>query len=222
MSFPMRLPQAQRGRRLLPAARWLLRAAVYVFSLLIGGLLFAYLSDALSFVASFVWKNTNPVAIRQAAWIAGVIVSAIGIPLGWVKVNFFGSAANKTDGTATPAPTETGSKEVQGFWPCVGFFAVAGFILGLAVAGLLVMSWFSISVSPFAPAGWSQSIQYQTREFGHGVADAPGGWTSKNPVLLRLMWMPVAILISLGAIAGIIVGTGDVVRGRKKPVTIFP
>jgi hypothetical protein len=198
----------------------LLRVGCYMFGLMMGGLVFAYLYDALTIMASFVWSNTNTVPMRPYAWIAGAVISAVGIPLGWVKISYFDRAAKGTISVAAPSNADQKSTEVRGFWPCIGFFALAGFILGVTFAGLLVMSWFSIAASPFAPAGWSQSIHHDAREFGHSIADNSGrGWTSQNPIAVQLLWMPVATLTTLGLAIGIVAGVRDTIHNRKQQVS---
>jgi hypothetical protein len=75
-------------------------------------------------------------------------------------------------------------------------------VLGFA----LDASWFSIAVSPFAPALWSESATYRetpapTDTVGQSEDDSVG-FESQNPMLFVLFLVPLITLPFLGFVMG--------------------
>jgi hypothetical protein len=65
-----------------------------------------------------------------------------------------------------------------------------GAVLGMAVAAQLVLIWFSIAVSPFAPQGWARSI--------YGVMN------TKHPLAFLLFLGPIVLFALVGAILDLV------------------
>lgn len=214
-------PAATWWPRVAQVLKWLYKAGKFAFALLLGGYVFVYLSNALGFIAFIANKHFNTDTLHHVAWVTGVVVTAIGIPLGWVKVCGLGGNWSKTE----PAePTETAPpakppKQVRGIAGNAGFFALLGLIAGISVSSLLVMAWFSISLSPFAPKSWSTSVQPISHSSSDDMMsdDAGGGFESSHPTLRRLFWMPSAILVGIGLATGAVVGAIDKIRKNNLP-----
>jgi hypothetical protein len=193
----------------------LLKAGRFVLSVLLGGLVVAYLAGFAGFLLSFGHTKITPATLQHIGWVTGVVVTIIGIPLGWVKTSFFITwDPTKPDAGPTAPPESKPAKEVKGILGNAGFFALLGLIGGILVTTVLVLTWFSISLSPFAPASWSSSVHAASPDLD-GMTDSRGsGFESSHPILLRLFWMPSAILVGVGLITGAIVGIAD--KARKK------
>lgn len=180
------------------------KAGEYVFFLLAGGLLLASMSQVIGFVGFLFPKHYNPSAVQHTAWVAGVLLFAIGRPMGWVTTNWFKGG----DSSHVPQSTSTPAKEVTSVWGTAGLLGLIGFFIGIAATTLLVLAWFSISVSPFSPENWHHSVHASD---GYG-----SGFESSNPMLIRLSWMPCAILTGLGLLGGLILGVVEKVRGAAQ------
>lgn len=205
-------------QKIQSVTRLVSRAVFCVFALLTGGVLFAYFSDALGFFASFIWKKWDAVRVRQIAWVVGVVFTAIGIPLGWVKVTFNvprdTPPAPKTEAPEPIAATAPSRKATDILKATAGL-AIGGAMLGVILGGFLALAWFSISVSPFAPESWSHSIESSTRDVTNPTMDPGAGFSTTNPLLLRLMLVPPVVLAVLGALTGLICGIIERVSQRQ-------
>jgi hypothetical protein len=81
-----------------------------------------------------------------------------------------------------------------------------GLVFGVILGFFLAASWFSISVSPFAPAAWEHSVTPVAPGGDAGPRDAGetrlGGLTTQHPLLFALFLGPPAALWLLGFVLG--------------------
>jgi hypothetical protein len=170
--------------RAVKIAKAIFKAGEYFFYLLVGGLLVAYVSQVIGFVGFLFPKHYNQSAVQHVAWVIGVIFFAIGRPMGWVKTDWFnGGDSCSSPPTTNPKP----ATEVKGVLGTAGFFGLIGLMVpGLCSSALLVLAWFSISVSPFSPASWHHSVHIASSDM-NGITDGEGGgFESSHAMLLRL------------------------------------
>ena len=195
----------------------LLRAGRFVFATLIGGSLFAYLAGNAGFLLSFFHTKSTTENLQHIGWIVGVVVTVAGIAMGRIKANFFIKWDPTRTNDSKPSQAESKpAKEANGICGNAGFFALLGVIVGVLVSTVLLMSWFSISVSPLAPASWGSSVDAVSASgLDSDIHEgASGEFSTNNPMVLRLFWMPTAMLSAIGLIVGALVGIVD--KFRKK------
>ncbi|QGQ23133.1 hypothetical protein F1728_10835 [Gimesia benthica] len=124
------------------------------------------------------------------------------------------SAATESADLATP---ESGRWKTvgkrSGVLSSVAFFGCAGGFAGLMLGGSLLLLWFSLAYSPFAPAGWAGSVKVEQRANGH-LIENERVMTTTHPVALYAFGVP----IGLGATAGAIIGGVGAALGKVEDV----
>ncbi len=212
---------------------WLFAIGGYIFALLLGGIVGAYLGgllDGLLYVSVPEWTGSG----RQIGWLLGFGLTAIGLPLGWVRIDgrrfrWPGQNGKTTDGSNTrPRKRKTRSKgdpvtSVGGIAKMAALLALFGGILGLMFGLYLGMGWMSIALSPFAPGGWFESISagYDPGSLtsSEPIRQEPGYYfTSDHPMVITLCLAPAGILALLGLLGGFVAGTWSYLRsGGEEP-----
>ncbi len=198
-------------------AHWVFTICAYSFYVLllalVGGMLGGFLDFAL------VWVNRQWAGYgTQVGWVLGAVLAAIGLPLGWVRPNdkkfSFPSPgkltrsisdrvaqrrAAKTERAANDEPSgdiRTLSDIVKGAGLCSLIFAILGLLLGMG----LIMCWFSLAMSPFAPGGWFNAIDWDSEQ-GGGMSVS-----TSDPRAALLALGPVLILGGVGFAVGAVYG----------------
>jgi hypothetical protein len=94
----------------------------------------------------------------------------------------------------------------------IGVGAAGGALLGLLLGGNLLLLWFSVAYSPFAPGGWASSISTEQIHIDSSVRERPVAATS-HPVALYALFGPIVI----GATSfALICGIGTTVQKLRK------
>jgi hypothetical protein len=154
---------------------------------------------------------------RMVGWTAGAVSTAIGMPLGWVRSDDkkWSLPSPRNLRTEVSAKTRKQRRKLSRDFRSIGdvlkgvaVWALVGGVMGFALGGALLMSWFSLAMSPFATTEWYHSIEFKSpREFHDDAsirhADRDGTViTTDDPVAMYLFFSPVLILGAAGAIFG--------------------
>jgi hypothetical protein len=110
-------------------------------------------------------------------WIIGAALGLVGIPLGKVQMDVMGKILayppwrpkrhrslsrppNLPDQDPSIALAPAPRRRLQWDTRFAVFSSIVGVVVGGLLGGILLTSWFSIAMSPFAPALWSESVTY--------------------------------------------------------------
>ncbi|HEY3392203.1 MAG TPA: hypothetical protein VGK58_05830 [Lacipirellulaceae bacterium] len=205
---------------------WLLAIGELAFGVLLFGLVGGYFGQFLDFGLYLIgvdWAGRG----REWGWILGAAAAAIGMPLGWARVDgkrFSLPSPRKLRKTISAGARRrrTKKKETYEFRNAGdvlkggGLSGLFGAILGFFLGGALFMCWFSLAMSPLAPADWSGSLEVKARphierrprrEHERGPVI-----TSDHPLPMYLWFTPVLAFGALGAAAGTIYGAAEYFR----------
>ena len=189
---------------------WVDAIAKYLFMILLAGLVGGMAGN---FIDAALGARTA--TARQWGWIAGALIAAIGYPLGYVT---YGGKKKSlpfkfSERTTTGRARWRGRRQKQlGVWKSTWSGALAGLILGLLLGAALVMVWFSIGLSPFAPEGW---LGASTSRASVGPVSGIGVHT-RNPMPVVLIFGSGGALAVVGGVGGLIFGVVSKVRRRKE------
>ena len=208
---------------------WVIAIGEYVVTVLVvalvGGMLGQFADVGLSLVGE-TWVGQG----RTWGWMLGAVSAAIGLPLGWVrrdgkKFSFPSPRALRkkvASGISERRKKKRTSHEfrtVGDVLKNVGAAGLVGAILGFLLGGALAICWFSLAMSPFARAGWFESLDFRSRrpEAHDRISrrrDEPGGMTvrTKSPAVVYLWFGPVLLLGAGGAAAGTMYGAAQYFR----------
>jgi len=220
------------NNRLAFAAEWGLKLVCYVFFILAFALAGAYFG---SFVDPLL-RHIGQEGVghgRCAGWMLGALTAAIGLPMGWVKIggkrfSFPRRAPRRRKKILPRVRKRKASEDGQGDEPTRvgevfktgGTLGLIGSVCGLFLGAYLVVIWFSLAMSPFAPGGWFESITFEQDSHRETTPlarqDEPAmSMSTKNPVAWYFFLSPVVILGAVGAISGMTLGTISYVRYRR-------
>jgi hypothetical protein len=189
---------------------------------LVGGIFGGFIDAALVFIYEE-WAGYG----RMAGWTAGAVSTAIGMPLGWVRGDVkkwslpSPRKLRKKVAAKTRKRRRRSSHDFRSVTDVVkggGVFGLTGAVLGFFLGGALLMSWFSLAMSPFAGAEWFESLEFESAREFHGESDRrheDGGGTvvtTNDPLAWQLFFGPVWILGGLGAVAGTLYGAANYVQ----------
>ncbi|MBN2138394.1 MAG: hypothetical protein JW720_11360 [Sedimentisphaerales bacterium] len=146
---------------------------------------------------------------KHWGWIVGAIVALIGVPAGQVS---FGSKISHPPWRPRPLPpdpepavSEPRAHKDRPIWVTreAMFGALGGALLGMFLGFLvLVPCWFSISMSPFAPKGWAESVSYtdpaESRDAMDRNYDEEVGAQTRHPLVFVLGLGPPVVLSPVG------------------------
>lgn len=199
---------------------WVIAIGGYVFSVLalglVGGMFGGFIDLALSFLNQQ-WVGQG----RQCGWILGAVVGAIGLPLGWVRPDdkkFSFPAPRKLRKNisdrvsqrrlektrrAKSAPDADEFRSVADVVTGGGLIGLVGTILGFVFGMCLMMCWFSLALSPFAPGGWFDAIDFASGARSHDQGGMSA--STSHPIAISLAVFPTLILGGLGLVGGTIV-----------------
>ncbi|MEQ8855220.1 hypothetical protein [Gimesia sp.] len=193
-----------------------------------GGLVFANLFGLGAFLIQEIGSDNQRAASLElyrwwmhCGWWVGVGLALTG------AVTRKRATQTKTAGEQTTADADAESADLatpeSGKWKTVGkrsgvlssiaFFGCAGGFAGLMLGGSLLLLWFSLAYSPFAPAGWAGSVKVEQRANGH-LIENERVMTTTHPVALYAFGVP----IGLGATAGAIIGGVGAALGKVEDV----
>ncbi|MEX2306577.1 MAG: hypothetical protein WD738_03245 [Pirellulales bacterium] len=204
------------------AIEWLLAVGQYVFVVLLLGLVGGYLGTFVDGGLSLLreeWGGRG----REWGWVLGAVLAAIGLPLGWIerdgkKFSFPSPRQLRKTVAAGIQPrrrkkTKTYDyRRIRDIFVGGGLLGILGAVLGLVLGLVLLMAWFSLTMSPFSPAGWLESIEFNAKieHTAHALQhDEPRrvAMRSDHPLLIYLVAWPVLVLGSLGLVVGVVNAT---------------
>jgi hypothetical protein len=208
--------------------------AFYLFGILVLGLIGAYFANIVDGVLAMMGVPFAGHA-RPWGWVLGALLAAIGMPLRWMEINGKKLTLRpKPSRRHTPTTPESESCSVKAkatppdneeaprfreVFKMVGIFGLIGLMLGALLGGVLAMAWFSLAMSPLAPEGWFESIQFGG---GHAAGsdfsdDTHADMTTKHPLVLWLFLSPMAGLAALGVMLAIIYAIYVYARHLARP-----
>lgn len=169
---------------------------------------------------SFSWAHVG--------WIGGALIAFLGALTGHVRF-FRGHAENVDSGetnekvlgrseiaAATPELLTDDHSQVHvvtmGPVKTIAIFTLAGLILGMVLGASLVVPWFSIAYSPFAPQGWQESVKVEQKRTP-GTPVKRNVHTSSHPVIAYLFLVPAG----LGAVVGGTIATAGLIAASMTP-----
>ncbi|MFH1923230.1 MAG: DUF3592 domain-containing protein [Planctomycetota bacterium] len=201
---------------------WVIAIGGYLFVVLalglVGSMLIGGVVDAVLWFLNEQWVGLG----RQCGWLLGGLVGAIGLPLGWVRPdgkkfsfpapkklseNISNSVSRRRRKKTGRAKSDPDAHEFRFLSDVVTGGLLIGFvvtILGFVLGMGLMMCWFSLAMSPFAPGGWFDAIDFVSDARSH---DQDGvGVTTSNPIAISLAIFPTLILGALGFLGGTTAG----------------
>ncbi len=149
-------------------------------------------------------------AVRHWLWIGGAVLAAIGYPLGWITINGYAFSFSKKDHNKKQETETTSTSEPQEFGapakvlPSAAMFGFFGAFLGLFLGGSLLLIWFSLSMSPWPPEGWLESLSAESADLSapRGSRGREGGLTTRHPIAMYCFLGPIVVLGTLGVFIG--------------------
>lgn len=195
----------KQGDRLFEFSFLIVKCYQYVVVVFLGALIGGWLGSAGDLAIRFL-EIESPVVVRHACWIALGIITAVGYPLGWVKVNgkrfkLFEDKA-RTKSREKDIPQEKG--EPSKIIPSALFFALVGAFIGLMFGGSLTLTWFSVAISPWPPEGWLEAVSSSGPDVtaAIGSMEREGGMTTDHPIAAWLFFGPILTLAAMGLVIG--------------------
>ena len=153
----------------------------------------------------------RPLTWNHVGWIGGTLLAFFGAVTG--RLRFFnGSSPDggagteaKSEVSAAPKPLKKIAEDdrsdevvmVTGPIKTIFVLTLIGSLVGVIAGASLVVPWFSIAQSPFAPKSWHESIKMERQQVP-GSSVKRKVYTSSHPVVIKLFFYSAA----LGAAAG--------------------
>lgn len=142
-------------------------------------------------------------------------MGAIGYPMGWIKISGHAFKLSRNDDNKKQQTQESlGNEPTEIDMPAKVFssaamFGLLGAFLGVSLGGSLLLIWFSLSMSPWPPAGWLESVSIKFADLSsadqsavRGSLQRNGGMTTSHPVAIYCFLGPVVLLGTLGVFIG--------------------
>jgi uncharacterized membrane protein YeaQ/YmgE (transglycosylase-associated protein family) len=188
----------------------------------VGGFLGANLAGL---VGALVVSKHTAAAVQpwvHGGWCFGTAVAFFGAVTGRMRfINGTSQQSTRPAGERANAagPTSTGLwQESPTFRERVKGGLVLGLIggfLGAMLGGSLLMFWFSLAYSPFAPKSWVSSVKVE-RDDSRGAVPRRHLHTTNHPVALGLFGVPVLIGATAGSLAGFAFVRPTPAAGRRR------
>jgi|TARA_B110000495_G_scaffold36848_1_gene29578 hypothetical protein len=158
--------------------------------------------------------------VRHWLWIGGAVFGAIGYPMGWITINGHAFKLSRNDDNKKQQTQESlGNEPTEIDVPAKVFssaamFGLLGAFLGVSLGGSLLLIWFSLSMSPWPPAGWMESVSVKSADLSSvylssadqsavdGSLQRNGGMTTSHPIAIYCFLGPVVLLGILGVFIG--------------------
>jgi hypothetical protein len=90
----------------------------------------------------------------------------------------------------------------------IGVGSLAGALLGLFLGGSLLLLWFSITYSPFAPAEWVESVSLEKQPIDGALRERRVA-TTRHPIALYAFVGPIVVGAAAG---GLLAGTDTAIQ----------
>lgn len=194
------------------------KSAIWAYGVLfmtaVGGLLGAQLAGL---IGAMVFPSDHTGVQAQAwihgGWYAGTLLAFVGAVTGRLRFISGGSVVRPTKAgkqatesspePPTPPAPEPNRRRTQptGVLRAAGTLGLIGGFVGMFFGCSLLVFWFSLTYSPYAPKTWRSSVAVKMDRTRPGEPRRPV-MTTSHPVALGLVAVPAA----LGATAGIVGG----------------
>ena len=140
--------------------------------------------------------------------------------MGWITINGHAFKLSPNDDNKKQQTQESlGNEPTEIDVPAKVFssaamFGLLGAFLGVSLGGSLLLIWFSLSMSPWPPAGWLESVSVKSAELSSadlssadqsavdGSLQRSGGMTTSHPIAIYCFLGPVVLLGTLGVFIG--------------------
>ncbi|MCA9017508.1 MAG: hypothetical protein KDA77_19450 [Planctomycetaceae bacterium] len=197
-----------------------------LLAMAVGGLVFANLFGLGAFLVQEISSDHQRAPATEifqwwmhCGWLVGVGLALVGA-FSKKRTSKKRSAARQAETDNEPedlAIPESGNWNTIGkrssIFSSIGFFGFAGGFAGLMLGGSLLLFWFSLAYSPFAPAGWASSVNVEQRADSLLVENQEV-MTTTHPVALYAFGIPIA----LGATGGAVLGGVGAAMGKVEDV----
>jgi hypothetical protein len=185
--------------------RWLLNGPIAIFSVLglalVGGMLGLFVDAMLLAITPRYWHAGWA---QHAGWLAFFILAVVQLVRGKLEANWWveQSASGQADDASDDAHNARGTPVHRLAGAMLGAFG--GAILGVILGGALLMIWFSLSLSPWPPADWADSLSWDAADDRPRGDSRDGGlrMTTSHPVAMAMFCVPIALLSLGGSIFG--------------------
>jgi|GEM_PF-1546583 hypothetical protein len=182
----------------------------------LGGFLGANLAGVIG--ASFFVPENKAVYVQpwvHGGWCVGALLALGGAVAGKLRMQSgsgfsfrkknAGTDEPPSDENALEAPAahesvEETSKQSSVLSAAGGLGLIGGFVEMVFGCSLLVF-WFSLASSPFAPGGWASSVEVKRERVNQSQSAQPVA-TTDHPVALYLVLVPAAIGLTTGVVGG--------------------
>lgn len=204
----------------LTVGKWVVRIYGILFITAVGGFIGA---NFLGIVGSlfFIPENTAVHAMPwvHGGWYAGTLLAFAGAVTGNVRFangaslrirdnleattrnNSRGSRQRETGDRERTVTNKLPSSSSAGVLGGMFWMGLLGGFLGIMLGGSLLMFWFSLSYSPYAPAGWGSSVSIAKDPIPGSVISRHSHQTN-HPVALKLLYLPALTGAVIGATFG--------------------
>ncbi len=163
----------------------------------------------------------------HAGWYAGTALAFIGAVTGNLRfhsgpsltykpLNQDSERAHAEAENTVPVAADTVDPDVADrysrrapVWKSALIFGLLGGFLGAFLGGSLLMFWFSLAYSPYAPTGWTSTVEVK-RERISPTQSGRKVHTTSHPVALYLCVTPAVV----GAVSGIVLGGVGAALGK--------
>ena len=106
-----------------------------------------------------------------------------------------------TSETPTAHQNAEESSKQSGVLSAAGGLGLIGGFVGVIFGCSLLVFWFSLATSPFAPSGWASSVEVKRERVKQGQIAQPVS-TTNHFVALYLVLVPAAIGLTTGVVGG--------------------
>lgn len=183
-----------------------------------GGLAFAnifgFAATAMSFGGESA-SDTAPVrTTMHIGWVFGVFIALFGAIMQRRSqrrkrtTTETGDDVKHEDEIKRPTPEPQAPRRRRGFLISAAWGGFFGGLLGTWIGASLILLWFSLTYSPFAPQDWVASVSVEHQRVGTSARKEPVA-VSDHPVALYAFGLPLAIGVFGGALFGGIVRVSE-------------
>lgn len=185
-----------------------------LLAMAVGGLVFANLFGLGAFLIQEVGSDSQRAASVEpyrwwmhCGWFVGVGLALTGaVTRKRASSKQTVDPQTKADKESTDLATPESGKRKKtgkrsGILSSIAFFGLAGGFAGLMLGGSLLLLWFSLAYSPFAPAGWAGSVKVEQRANARFIENERV-MTTTHPLALYAFGLPIAVGATTGAILG--------------------
>lgn len=212
------------------AAKYTAKIYAVLWLTAIGGFLGANALGVLaSLLGTFLHVELQLLWWIHAGWYAGTALAFIGAVTGNLRFHsgptpvfvpqrkrrepIAQEASNTVPATAEASDLDATRKSPRrtNVWKSALMFGLVGGFLGAFLGGSLLMFWFSLAYSPYAPTGWASTVEVK-RERISPTQPGRQAHTTSHPVALYLCVTPAVV----GGVAGIILGGVGAALGKTE------